>query len=356
MKFVFAGISLMIFTCLNAQNLIPNPSFEDYVLCPSNHSTIHEPIKTRHWISPTLGTPDLFSACALPVVSTPKNFAGIAYLPDGNNYVGMYFGSPRKSSNKSYREYLTCELKEQLKKGTKYKLEFFAKPATNSKFIGNKLSFTFSSDSIIVNDDNVLTNLPYQIILVDTLEVVNGWYKISNTFVANGTETFFTIGDFIPPEDGEFEEMFNMFSEITERISSYYLFDDFFLTDVNLENEDFQIEKPFSLGKIYFEFDSFELKETYIELEALARYMKLNNQLKLQIYGNTDSEGSEEYNDRLSIKRAQSVKEALLRFKVEENRIEVYGLGERESIYDFDSLNRRTEFLLLLEDFQSEDK
>ena len=331
------------------QNLIPNPSFEEKTGCPSNYTTSYDPIKTVNWYSPSTGTPDLFSSCSLGMMSTPRNFAGIAYPPNGQNYVGMYFGSPRETLDKNYREYLTCQLLSPLKKGEEYKFHFFAKPATYSTYLIDRLTFAFSSDSILVGHDNSLWELNHSTIFVDTVKVTKGWYEIELEFVANGTEKYLTIGDFTKPGEGSFEKMFTAKSQLKEGGSTYYLFDNFSLVPIRREEPSFFVtDKPFSLEKIYFDFDSFKLnKSGFDQLNALSDHLKSKEELTLEIYGNTDTKGSEEYNEKLSLQRAESVKNYLEEQGIDAERLRIFGLGERENIYQFDSLNRRTEFILL---------
>ncbi len=342
------SISLTSITAYT-QNLIPNPSFEEMLDCPSNHTTTYDPIKTKDWYSPSRGTPDLFSSCSLfPKVSTPRNFTGTAYPPDGGNYVGMYFGSPKHSNKWDYREYLTCRLLEQLKKGKEYQFRFYARPATYNGYLIDRFSFLFTSDSVLANHDQLLSDVDFQTILVDTLEEHNDWYVIDLIFKATGNEEFLTIGDFIPPGQANIEKM-SVDSKMKEDDdASYYLFDSFSLEEIVAEPEPYLIEKPFSVENIYFEFDSYELNDSsFQELSTLAEYLKRNDDLLLVIYGNTDKSGSDNYNNELSLKRAISVMDAMIELGVKSGRLEAFGNGERGALSQFDSLNRKTEFLLL---------
>ncbi len=278
-------------------------------------------------------------------MSTPKNFAGIAYPPEGENYVGMFFGSPKQTLQKNYREYLTCRLLSTLNKGEVYLFRFFAKPATNSKFLVDHLSFVFTADSLAIEHDNFIGDLDAYELPVNEIEVTEGWYEVELEFVADGTEQFLTIGDFIAPDKSTFKEMYASKS-LLGGSSTYYLFDHFSL--VSKEMTQFTIEKPFSLEKVYFDFDSHTLKEAGLEdLRQLADYLKLEKNLNLEIYGNTDTVGSDAYNNKLSVKRAESVKIQLEEYGIAAERIKTFGLGERQSIYQYDSLNRRTEFVLV---------
>ncbi len=69
---------------------------------------------------------------------------------------------------------------------------------------------------------------------------------------------------------------------------------------------------------------------------------------RLVIEGHTDARGSENYNQRLSARRAQSVKKYLEnKFDIAENRMVVAGMGESEPLPDVNpnaAINRRVQF------------
>jgi outer membrane protein OmpA-like peptidoglycan-associated protein len=73
--------------------------------------------------------------------------------------------------------------------------------------------------------------------------------------------------------------------------------------------------------------------------------------LKLEIEGHTDSIGGEEYNQRLSEKRAASVRDYLVNSRVSINNTVARGLGKSEPVADNKTaagrkLNRRVEMIV----------
>ncbi len=94
-------------------------------------------------------------------------------------------------------------------------------------------------------------------------------------------------------------------------------------------------KKVIRLGedKLYFDFDDSRVKpEYYGELRAAADIIK-NSSMRVNITGYTDSKGSTEYNEKLSLRRAEAVKAKLLEFGLNENYIAgVQGLGESNPI------------------------
>jgi len=72
----------------------------------------------------------------------------------------------------------------------------------------------------------------------------------------------------------------------------------------------------------------------------------------VELGGHTDSDGTDDYNQKLSQARTQSVVDYLTDAGVAENRLVAKGYGEKEPIAPNDTkenkqLNRRTEFKVL---------
>jgi len=89
---------------------------------------------------------------------------------------------------------------------------------------------------------------------------------------------------------------------------------------------------PLSKRSIYFDFDSFAIKDEYRStLEAHARYLTGNRAKKAVIQGNTDERGSREYNLALGQKRAEAVRRALVALGVSESQLEAVSLGEEKA-------------------------
>ena len=86
-----------------------------------------------------------------------------------------------------------------------------------------------------------------------------------------------------------------------------------------------------SKRSVFFDFDSYIIKsEAKALVEAHARFLVQNQQMKMLIQGNTDERGSREYNLALGQKRADVVKQALLLLGARESQIESVSLGEEK--------------------------
>ena len=89
-------------------------------------------------------------------------------------------------------------------------------------------------------------------------------------------------------------------------------------------------EKKEVMQIIYFDFDNSKLSE--VSKNTLFNFLNKNKK-KLSryiIFGHTDTKGSSKYNMNLSIKRAESVKEALLDQGIAPDDISILGKGENE--------------------------
>jgi peptidoglycan-associated lipoprotein len=88
---------------------------------------------------------------------------------------------------------------------------------------------------------------------------------------------------------------------------------------------------PLSRREIYYDYDSFTVRDEYKPLlEAHAAYLKANRSARIKVEGNTDERGSREYNLALGQKRSESVKRVLTLLGVNEAQIDTVSFGEEK--------------------------
>ncbi len=195
MKNLLLAVYCLLFIAysLSAQNLVSNPSFEDYNNCPSNQGQVN---RLKYWFNPTLQTPDYFNFCysgsSFTPVSVPSNFYGFQYARTGVAYAGFaaYAGI-------DLREYIETSLFDTLSKGKKYCVTFYISLADSMAYATDAIGIYFSKDSIF---DSTYYNLPYipQIenpvnnIIKDSIN----WILIAGEYIAGGGGKFITIGNF----------------------------------------------------------------------------------------------------------------------------------------------------------------
>ncbi len=110
------------------------------------------------------------------------------------------------------------------------------------------------------------------------------------------------------------------------------------------------VEAPnYNFRNIQFELDSYVLKtESYAILDQISREMKKDANARFTVYGHASIEGSDEYNMRLSIDRANAVKVYLVNSGINANNLVTVGRGSTQPVATNDTesgraLNRRVE-------------
>lgn len=101
-------------------------------------------------------------------------------------------------------------------------------------------------------------------------------------------------------------------------------------------------------SETFFNYDSATLLPGgYTEISRVANVLNQYNQTQIEVGGHTDSKGSEQYNQQLSMRRAEAVKNALVQQGVDPQRIRTFGYGESRPISSNDSANRRVEITII---------
>ena len=100
-------------------------------------------------------------------------------------------------------------------------------------------------------------------------------------------------------------------------------------------------------SEMMFGFDSATLKPgAYAEIGRVADILAKYPQTTIRVEGHTDSRGAEDYNQKLSEKRAESVKNAMVQKSVAPSRISTIGYGEAQPISSNDAINRRVNIVI----------
>jgi OmpA-OmpF porin, OOP family len=82
---------------------------------------------------------------------------------------------------------------------------------------------------------------------------------------------------------------------------------------------------------VFFDFDKSTLSpEAKRVLQTVAQDIRLGRRATIQVTGHTDTSGSPAYNERLSVRRANAVKNELIRLGVSANDVMASGAGERD--------------------------
>ena len=109
----------------------------------------------------------------------------------------------------------------------------------------------------------------------------------------------------------------------------------------------------YDLYGIHFDFDKAVIKpDSNALLDDIATTLKHFPEWRLRITGHTDSTGKPEYNEELSMNRANAIKQALADRGIDAARLETLGMGEKQPVASDDTpegqaLNRRVELVRL---------
>ena len=104
---------------------------------------------------------------------------------------------------------------------------------------------------------------------------------------------------------------------------------------------------------VFFDYDKSELKsESFPELERIIELLRENPKVRLRFDGHTDDQGSDEYNEKLSQRRAEAVRDYIVAGGVPTARLEARGLGKRKpmmqgSTDEARASNRRVEMKVI---------
>jgi len=123
---------------------------------------------------------------------------------------------------------------------------------------------------------------------------------------------------------------------------------------VSVQNANDEFAKKLSNIVIYFDFDKYNIRlDQWPKVEKLAKLIKSNpSNYTIRIEGNCDEWGTEEYNYALGLKRANSVKNALIKLGVDPKKLTVISYGELNPVCTAHAkwcwkLNRRDNFTYL---------
>ncbi|HMQ01042.1 MAG TPA: OmpA family protein, partial [Cyclobacteriaceae bacterium] len=152
-------------------------------------------------------------------------------------------------------------------------------------------------------------------------------------------QSFTTKGKSVPPE------------QLKELVTNVKL-------DTTLVLEKKELNKIFVLQNIYYDLDKWDIRpDAALELDKLVVILKDNPEIKIELSSHTDSRQTDEYNMRLSQRRAESAVNYLISRGIASDRMVARGYGESrllnhcadgvECTEEEHQKNRRTEFKIL---------
>lgn len=123
--------------------------------------------------------------------------------------------------------------------------------------------------------------------------------------------------------------------------------------EVNVELAPLKVGQIIRLNNLFFQIGKANLKpESYAELERMVEMLEKYPTLVIEVSGHTDATGSQAINQKLSLQRAEDVRNYLLDRGVAPERVVPKGYGAERPLYDNNNSeesykNRRVEFEVL---------
>ena len=189
-----------------AQNLVPNPSFEDTAFCESWHPVY---LQAANWYNANLATPDIWDCDTLDPcgwrIMDPTDFGvqtkGYLYSFDGHRHAGAFqwYGYGGSTT----RDYLLVELLDSLEAGMPYLVSLYVARPTGHKAAIDHIGVWFGADSQYHQVPDTLPLVPQ----VELRKAGGGylrdsvWTSISDTLIASGGERWMIIGTFDGPDN-----------------------------------------------------------------------------------------------------------------------------------------------------------
>ena len=374
----------MISEYVSAQNLVLNPSFEDFSKCPEKLNVEGHVLKNlKNWNQPTYGTCDYFNfKCDFSL----KIVSDIGYLPPrtGNGMAGLVCNSVHPD----YREYIEGKLIKPLIKDSLYCVDMFVSLASKSRYSVDCIGMYISD--VELSDIKSLTNSYKPIKVKPQIRTPRGatiksdkWVQVSGIYKAKGEEQYITIGDFCSDNEQILDRVIIKNTTSSKYYSikkiAYYFIDDVSVIPIHdsanckcmqqktiIKDNVLNVElnkinnivpdKQTVLQNIYFDTDKYELlPQSYKELDSvLVNQLNENKNIKVEILGYTDNDANEEYNLKLSENRAKAVVEYLISKGIDKSRLTYKGYGAINPVAPNDTetnkaKNRRVEFKIIKE-------
>lgn len=363
MKKVILGLAIISSFGVIAQNLVKNPELKT-TRKPTCWSQIS---KAEGWGNANGATTDIFEkgACKRDV-GIDQNYMG-TQTTDGNNYAGIiaYYDDQRvnllntvaslevkgESAYGKYAEYLQGELTEGLTAGKSYTFSFKVSLAEMSGRAVKGLGAYFTSERLAQKSNAAIEATP-QVVSAELIKTKDGWAEVKGTFTAKGGEKFLTIGAF----KGNFTaEKIVADNQNDSKKAFYYIYGPSLVPAGGKQFANFDEIK--NGKKVVFLTLNFETgkanitSESHDEIDACAKFLNNNPEVKIQIDGHTDAVGAADVNQKLSEERANAVREYLINKGVGGDRMKTAGYGETKPLEtsggDANPKNRRIELYMV---------
>lgn len=377
----YIAIFSLIVTNLNAQtvqNLVRNPSFEQYQFIPEELGNIDA---LSHCFTSNRATPDYFhNRSNSELVDIPYNRMGNTLARTGLAYAGIYSFTERYLKN-DFREYIQMQLKQPMLSGASYCIKAHVFLAQSSNRALKNLGIHASRLKLDFVHEHDIKGVDYQSLSSIDYGFLDhrDWIEITCLYKARGGEQFITIGNFLDDETTVFKAVDPSNDYMSKHVDfAYYYIDDVCVTDVqknlqcdcgnydylsnrmeeriivdfNVQKQSLKIDQVVILRGLKFEKGtSIILEGTLQSVDDLLSLLKNQPEYAIELSGHTSDKGDPQKNQILSKKRAEAVYNYLLSSGISSKRMTFRGYGQSRPIAlntteEGRSKNERVQFLI----------
>lgn len=177
-----------------AQNLVVNPSFEEYVHCPTDFAQIDSVVG---W-SAIFWSPDYFNACADDTMTVPYNPMGYQWPSDGVAYAGLGFYDIWS------KEYMQGRLTAPVQPGVLTYVSMRVSPGgfgypgwTSPKLLASHIGLRFSTQPLGIQPAYGTLEFNTAVLYLPTmLSDTANWTVLSTAFIPDSAYAYLQIGNF----------------------------------------------------------------------------------------------------------------------------------------------------------------
>lgn len=213
-----------------AQNLVPNPSFEEYTECPTGYGPYEGMERATEWYY-MLGGPELYNVCdAGDTAGVPNNWVGYQIPASGDGYMGMWAFSNCECPY-GLHEIVGVRLTQPLEVGQTYwasvKVSWTSGFPNLDAYTGlasNRMGLLCRMDSVGqgfgLGGWEAFPNyaqVSSQAIITDSV----GWTTIAGSFVADSAYQWLYVGNFY----GDDQTQFVVVDPGGDQVAYYYVDD-----------------------------------------------------------------------------------------------------------------------------------
>jgi OOP family OmpA-OmpF porin len=226
---------------IQAQNLVPNYSFENYIACISQLDEFNGYV--TDWTGQEAA--GILSYCTANCSDTfpkyysagvPYNYVGFQHAHTGSAYVIMATFENGSTTDTTFpysktgiynmRNYIQAKLIDSLKVGVRYYVTFYTSLGDSSVYACSDMGAYLSDSALNLSGDSVKYYLIPQVANDPKKQELSGtmnWMKISGSFIAKGGEKYIIIGNFKNDSLSSIRYLGPSYSPFT---AAYYYIDD----------------------------------------------------------------------------------------------------------------------------------